>query len=436
MSRLGRIAGMMSGLAGAAVLALTAPAMAQSDVKGEITVWSWNVAATALKAVVPDFNKAYPNVKVTVEDLGNQPVYDRGLAGCSAGGINMPDVYSVENHESEVFWARFPDCFADLKSLDPKEGDLLAKFPKFKLAELTVGDKIYAMPWDSGPAVVFYRRDMYEAAGVDPAKIATWDDFIAAGKAVQAKAGPDVKFLSTNSGATSTTWFRILANQAGCAFFDDSGENITVNQPGCVQALETVKKITDAGLFMEGDWDGSLQAIKANRLASSVFGAWYEGSIRGNAPELSGKWGVFQLPAFESGGNRAANIGGSSLAIPASSKNPQAALAFINFANGRPDSQITQLKASGLVPTLPEAIQDPYVQQPLPYWGGQKVWEVVLSTLSQIKPARGTQYFAEADNIADGILLAYLKGGSKSAKETLDEAAEQISAATGLPVAE
>ena len=77
MSGLGRIAGMMSGLAGAAVLALTAPAMAQSDVKGEITVWSWNVAATALKAVVPDFNKAYPNVKVTVEDLGNQPPHSR-----------------------------------------------------------------------------------------------------------------------------------------------------------------------------------------------------------------------------------------------------------------------------------------------------------------------------------------------------------------------
>lgn len=433
MSGRGRIAGF---LAGAAMLATAMPALAQSDLKGEITVWGWNVAAAALKAVVPEFNKAYPNIKVTVEDLGNQPVYDRGLAGCSAGGINMPDVYSVENHESEVFWARFPDCFLDLKSLDPKEADLLAQFPKFKLAELTVGDKIYAMPWDSGPVVVFYRRDLYEAAGVDPAKIATWDDFIAAGKAVQEKAGPDVKFVSTNTGGTATTWFRVLANQAGCAYFDEAGETVTIAGPGCVQALETVKKIADAGLFMDGDWDGSLQAIKANRLASSVYGAWYEGSIRGNAPELSGKWGIFQLPALAAGGGRAANLGGSALAIPASSKNPQAALAFINFTLGRPDSQITQLKASGLVPTLPDAIKDPYVQEAQPYWGGQKIWETVLSTLPEIKPARGTQYFAEADNIADGILLAYMKGNGKSAKQALDEAAEQISGATGLPVAE
>src|SRR4051812_29392693 len=106
MSGFGRIAGILIGTV-ALGLAAAGPALAQADVKGEITVWSWNVAATALKSVVPDFNKAYPNVKVTVEDLGNQPVYDRGLAGCSAGGINMPDVYSVENHESEVFWARF-----------------------------------------------------------------------------------------------------------------------------------------------------------------------------------------------------------------------------------------------------------------------------------------------------------------------------------------
>jgi lactose/L-arabinose transport system substrate-binding protein len=60
-----------------------------------------------------------------------------------------------------------------------------AKFPDFKRTELEVGDAAYAMPWDSGPVAVFYRRDFYEKAGVDPAKIKTWDDFIAAGKKVR-----------------------------------------------------------------------------------------------------------------------------------------------------------------------------------------------------------------------------------------------------------
>jgi lactose/L-arabinose transport system substrate-binding protein len=412
--------------------AWTPVALAQEKPSGEITVWSWNVAAAALSAVIPDFNKAYPDIKVNVQDLGNRPVYDRGLAGCAAGGVDMPDVYSVENHESEVFWSRFPDCFMDLKSMAAEQADRLAAFPEFKLTELTVGDKIYAMPWDSGPVAVFYRRDMYEKAGVDPATIETWGDFIEAGKKVVAANGENVAFVSTNA---DTSWFRMLANQAGCAYFDETGNTVTVSQPGCVKALETVKQIHDTNLFVNGNWDETLQAIKGDTLASAVYGAWYEGSIRTNAPEQSGKWGIYLMPAFEKGGNRTANIGGSSLAVPSASKNPEAALAFINFALGTAEGQIAQLKASGLVPTLPAAVDDPFAQEPQPYWGGEPIWEMVLSTLPDIKPARGTQYFAEADDIMLQIFTEFLNG-SGSAKDALDDAAEQISGATGLPIAE
>lgn len=99
----------------------------------------------------------------------------------AAGGDGLPDIVSIENFEAEIFWSRFPDCFANLKELG-YTADIQAKFPDFKRTELEVGDVAYAMPWDSGPVAVFYRRDLYEKAGVDPSTISTWDDFIAAGK--------------------------------------------------------------------------------------------------------------------------------------------------------------------------------------------------------------------------------------------------------------
>ncbi len=157
------------------------PAFAQS---GEITIWSWNIAASSLKATVAGFNKQFPDVKVTVEDLGNQQTFDKTLAGCAAGGAGLPDILSIENHESEIFWTQFPDCFVDLKTLGYTD-EIAAKFPDFKRTELEVDGKAYAMPWDSGPVAMFYRRDFYEKAGVDPATIKTWDDFIAAGKKIQ-----------------------------------------------------------------------------------------------------------------------------------------------------------------------------------------------------------------------------------------------------------
>ena len=419
--------------AAATGLAIAAGAAhAQDAPSGEVRIWSWDVAAKALAAVVPAFNERYPNVKVTIEDLGNQPTYDRGLAACAAGGSGMPDIYQVENQESEVFWARFPDCFRDIKAAAPAQAELLARFPAFKLTDLTVGDKVYAMPWDSGPVVVYYRRDMFEKAGVDANAIATWDDFVEAGKKVVAANGEGVKLASSNA---DTSWFRMIANQAGCAYFDEAGETVTINQPGCVAAMETVGKIAQAGLFQSANWGETLQAINGDKLAAALYGGWYEGSLRSAAPGQSGKWGVMPMPALQSGGYRAANLGGSALAIPQTSQNPEAALAFVNFALGTAEGQIIQLKESGLVPTLPEAVDDPYVKQPQPYWGGQPIWETVIGTLPKIKPARGTQYFAEADNV---FLAAYsdFLAGNGEAKAVLDGAAEEISGATGLPIKE
>ena len=71
------------------LLALAAAPLAaaqNTELSGEITVTAWDVAAEALQGAVAGFNEQYPNVTVTVENLGNQQVYDRGLAGCAAVG--------------------------------------------------------------------------------------------------------------------------------------------------------------------------------------------------------------------------------------------------------------------------------------------------------------------------------------------------------------
>ncbi|GGS40265.1 ABC transporter substrate-binding protein [Deinococcus knuensis] len=412
-------------------LALASAASAQS-LSGTVTVWSWDAAAKALQSTIPSFNKKYPNVKVNVVDLGNQNVYDRGLAGCAAGGVDMPDVYSIENNEAEVFWARFPNCFVDLNTLG---ADKVAKnFPAFKWTELMVGNKRYAMPWDSGPVVIFYRRDLYQQAGVNPTAIKTWDDFIAAGKKVNAKFDGKVKMGIVGNGQDDE-WFRMLANQNNCFYFDNAGTSVTVNKPGCVDALNTVKKLYDAQVVATGDWGGQITSFKSGKSASAMFGAWYEGTIRTNAPDQKGKWGVYPMPASKPGGVRAANLGGSALALPSSSKNKAAAYAFMENALATTGGQVAMLKSQGLVPSLLSATKDPYVKVAQPYWGNQKVWQTILDTLGDVPQARGTQYFQDARQVMIVVQADYIKGKYKTAKEALDDAAKKISSATGLPVA-
>lgn len=425
----------MRTIIGCATLALVAglgsgTAFAQS---GELKIWSWNIAASSLKATAENFMKQHPDVKVTVEDLGNQQVFDKTLAGCAAGGTGLPDIISIENHEAEGFWNQFPDCFADLKPLG-YTAEIQAKFPDFKRTELEVGDKAYAMPWDSGPVVMFYRRDFYEKAGVDPSTIKTWDDFIAAGKKVS-EANPGVVMAQADLNGDSE-FFRMIGNEQGCSYFSDDGSAITINKPACVAALDMVKKLKDTGTISAGNWDEKIQSNGAGKVASQMFGGWYEGSIRTNAPDLAGKWGVYQMPSLTADGPRAANIGGSSLGITSISQNKEAAFAYLNYTLGTDEGQVTMLKAYGLVPSLISAVNDPYVKEKQAYWGDQAVWVDILSTLPKIKPSRGTAFQQDAELAMRATQTKYLEGGYPDAKAALDDAANQVASATGLPIAE
>ena len=70
-----------------AILATAAFATAAAQT---LTVWVWDINKPALESTIASFQEMHPGVEVVVEDLGNQNVYDRGLAGCAAGGFDLP----------------------------------------------------------------------------------------------------------------------------------------------------------------------------------------------------------------------------------------------------------------------------------------------------------------------------------------------------------
>lgn len=142
------------------------------------------------------------------------------------------------------------------------------------------------------------------------------------------------------------------------------------------------------------------------------------------------------MPSLTADGPHAANLGGSSLAISATSANKEAAWKFVNYALGTNEGQITMLKEFGLVPSLLSAEKDPFISEPQPYWGGQKVWADILATLPKIVPSRGTAFQSDAEAIFKATQTKFFAGGYPDAKAALDDAAKQIASATGLPVAQ
>lgn len=418
---------------GAAVL-MASCAVGHAQAQSEVTIWSWGSAAPALEAVVAGFNVKHPEVKVTVEKLGYADVKSRVLAACAAGGVGLPDAFQFQNVEMELITAQFPDCAADLVPLgfDAKAQDA---FPEFKLFALRDGERMLGMPWDSGPVVMFYRRDFYENAGVDPESLDTWQAFIEAGAAIQG-ANPGVTMINDNlNGGTEN--FRMIAEEQGCGYFTNDGSAISVAQPGCVAAMEVVKTLVDSDLVAAADFNQKITNLSADAVATLMGGAWMEGVIRNSAPsEQSGKWGVAIMPSIEAGGPRASNFGGSLLAIAGNSDVKNEAYDFISYALGTNEGQVAMLKDQGLVPSLVTALEDPYVAEPQAFWGDQKVWELILGRLEHIAPINGSEFFSDADQIMLTVQTAYLNGQYGSAQEAMDDAAKQIGFATGLPVAE
>jgi len=280
---------------------------------------------------------------------------------------------------------------------------------------------------------MFYRRDMYEAAGVDPASIVTWADFAEAGKAIMA-ANPGVVMTQADING-STDFFQMIGGENSCQIFDNAATGVTVGSTACAETLDTVKGLVDQGLLTAADWGEKLTSASAGTVATHMYGGWYEGSIRTTVPEDQiGLWGVYRMPSVKADGPRAANLGGSALAISNTSQNKEAAFAYLAYTLGTVEGQVTMLREYGLVPSLLAALDDPYVQEPLSFWGGQQVWVDTLATMPDVVPLRGTQFYFDASPIITNVQLAYINGQYATAQDAVDEMAKQISLVTGLPV--
>ncbi|WP_338780809.1 sugar ABC transporter substrate-binding protein [Metabacillus sp. FJAT-52054] len=389
--------------------------------KGEITVWGWNVAASSMELAVENFKKKYPDVEVKVQDIGRLDLYDKLTVGLAANGAGLPDVLMVESDRLDNYKKQFPKGFMDLseKGFDKYED----KFGKSKIATAKNEDgKFVAMPWDIGPTGVFYRTDIFEKAGVDPKSIETWDDFIEAGKVIKEKTGSAMVPVDI---AKDDALYRMMLNQQGAFYFDDKG-NIDFQSDESVKAMSMIQKLQENKLVANVDgWDGTVTATVNGTVATVPFGVWYTGTIMEQAKELDGKWDVMKLPAFEAGGNRDANLGGSDIVIPAASKNKDAAYAFAEFFTTDKDTQVNVLKKYGIFPSLLETYEDKYFDEPVAFFNNQPIFRMFADEVKNIPPAnytndypRGLKYAADAQAAA---LL-----DKKDPAEALKAAADQL----------
>ncbi len=411
-------------------------AQAQSKPKGTITVWMWKSDWDNVKAskVLDDFAKEYPDITVTSVEIPANDVYQKLPIAISAG-TGAPDVSLIEDSALGRFVA-----LGGLMDLTDKVAPYKDKMIPYKWAQATKDGKVYGMPWDIGPVVTYYRRDIFKAAGLpdDPEGVgklmATWDSYLQACKTIKEKTKHLCFPLSRAN--NDARWYEVMLWQQGLGYVSADGK-VMVDSPENIATLEKLGEFFKADVVADQQsWTDNWYATfnkKDEGVASTVMAAWMGGFMRTwLAPDTKGLWGVALMPAMKDGQPRVANDGGSDFVIPDQSQNKDAAWAFVEYMLGRPDVQAKLFKATDIFPALTTTYKDPVFAEEDPYFGGQKVRQFYADVAPKIPQATiYGQYYQEINGYVSTAIQKFATG-SMSAADALKEAADQIRQQAGL----
>jgi lactose/L-arabinose transport system substrate-binding protein len=390
--------------------ALTTSVVPSAHPEGKVTVWSWNIAAKSLQHLAPQFERTQPAVKVDVDMTGAR--MQTRLMLSLAAGVGAPDVSQFELTDAPRYIAT--GRLTDLTSVAEKYRSM---FPASLWENCTMNGRVYAIPWDIGPCGVFYKRDLFQRYGIDPAKIETWDDYIAAGKTIYQRSGGHTKMLPLGSNSLRPM-FEMLIQQNGGQVFDDQGR-IAINSPQTRQALATIQKMRAAGICSDvALWSQEfLAGLNDESIATYPIAVWFAGTIKDTVKDFAGKkadWGVFRLPAITPGGLHVANLGGSVLVIPAQCRNKAAAWAFVEYALCTNAGQLEQYRSMSLFPAYLPALETPVLDEPDPFFGGQKTGRLFATDVMKISKLNRTPAWGEAIRYLDQELSRWAAGGMQS----------------------
>ncbi len=366
----------MTGAAAATATPTAAPAIGSGSTKLQYMVWGRpdgvNWSYLALSRAYPDDAKRY-SVQPVIGGSGDVQVAQKLRLMLSAGDNDLPDIVALNRTEVPEFAAA--DLLYDMTDLMKPFADDMIDTAK-QLA--TVDGKMVALPVSLKPKVWFYRQDVFQKAGVDPDKIATFDDFIAAGKQLH-QAVPESFIYNSKAKAGGYAFDNFLTSFAPVSFYDRQAKKFQVaTHPGFRATYDLLAKLQDPAVSapvdnFDPDWS---KAFASNMVVSSPINEWMSSFLPLYVPEQKGLWRVHAWPGVN-GTNKGSDAGGQVAVIPKKAKNPKAAFEYLSkiyltkagaLANIQTSSQTPYLKsARAEVPALMKPAADPMNTNALPW---------------------------------------------------------------------
>lgn len=283
-----------------------------------ITFWSPGLSEAANVAL---FNKTHPDIHVVYTDTpGAKATYAKMEDAIKAG--NPPDVGSIEYDELPQFVRTGGILDIAKYGANKYEND----FMKSIWQQVDFGGGTWAIPRNTAPVALFYNAKLFAKYGL--AVPTTWAQFASEAESLHA-AHPGVYLSSFN---TSTSWYSMLAWQAGAVWYKPDGNEWKLGFTSA--ASEKVASywqhlISAHAVDVESPYTPAFaKQLNDGDLLSYPGPEWLSASIASQAPATSGDWKIAPFPQWSAEGHAYGQWGGSSLAVFKDSKHPRAALTF------------------------------------------------------------------------------------------------------------
>ncbi|MDE5699853.1 MAG: sugar ABC transporter substrate-binding protein [Lachnospiraceae bacterium] len=315
------------------------PPQASGDVENrKLTVSVWdNAVSPQFQAIADAFTAQNPGVEIELLDV-QADEYNNKLTVMLAGGDSDPDVIMVKDAETQVTMKEKGqilclDSYINESGIDLSLYDGAAE-------QLQIDGEQYTLPFRRDWYVLYYNKDLFDAAGVAyPSDDMTWDEFEALAEQMTSGEGNEKVYGSHNH-----TWMALVSNWAV-----QDGKNTLMSSDYSFLApyYEQALRMQDNGVVQ------SYANLKTGNIHySSVFeqqqcamipmGSWFIATLIKDKADgkIDFNWGVTKIPHPE--GVEAGSTVGSvtPIAINAKSDEPDLAWEFVKFATSEAGAEI------------------------------------------------------------------------------------------------
>jgi multiple sugar transport system substrate-binding protein len=303
------------------------------------------------------------------------------------------------------------------------------RFVDGALDQLYYKGRIWCLPKDLRPQLIFYNNEIFEQYGIDPAEMSTFEGYVEVGRKLKEASNGEVFLSYIDPGAYTWRYWgrRGLMPQAEARIWDDEGNVVIDTDPGTQLALGTLETLYSEGLLYSSTMfqPPLYDATREGKIATYYIGAFWDEFLRQNVPDMEGKWRVMSAPVFEEIGLGGAPVVGMQCLID--KPNPVYAdlykliwedYHFNAAAREKWTNQMVEQNAPYSNPIARELLEDDFWKEPEPFYGGQSFREMEGKGLENpSQNLRVTEKDAEADQIISAEIEKWVAGS-----QTMDEA--------------